>query len=146
MRFFFFKDFIYLFMRDREREREAETQAEEEKKQAPCREPDMGLDLGSPGSRPGLKADAQPLSHPGCPDSVFMQCSPGQGIWAIFSSLHGGRKQVWKVWPLGHSYTNSSTDPGSFCFAASLVAVGSIFLLKAKCRYSGCLNPRGLRN
>ena len=25
-------------------------------KQAPCREPDMGLDPGSPGSCPGLKA------------------------------------------------------------------------------------------
>ena len=28
--FYFFKDFIYLFMRDTEREREVETQAEEE--------------------------------------------------------------------------------------------------------------------
>ena len=34
-------------------------------KQAPCREPDMGLDPGFPGSRPGLKAGAQLLSHPG---------------------------------------------------------------------------------
>ena len=47
----FFKDFIFLFMRPRERE--AETQAEG--KQAPCREPDAGLDPGSPGSLPGLK-------------------------------------------------------------------------------------------
>ena len=35
--------------------REAETQAEREK-QTPCREPDVGLDPGSPGSGPGLKA------------------------------------------------------------------------------------------
>ena len=28
----------------------------EKEKQAPCREPDAGLDLRSPGSRPGLKA------------------------------------------------------------------------------------------
>ena len=35
-------------MRDTENEREAETQAEE--KQAPCREPDVGLDPGIPGS------------------------------------------------------------------------------------------------
>ena len=41
--------------RKREREREAETQAEREK-QAPCREPDMGLDPGSPGPGPELKA------------------------------------------------------------------------------------------
>ena len=38
----------------REQEREAKTQAEE--KQAPCREPDVGLNPGSPGSRPGLQA------------------------------------------------------------------------------------------
>ena len=31
----------------------------------------MGLDPGTPGSRPGLKADAQPLSHPGVPLSSF---------------------------------------------------------------------------
>ena len=40
-------------MRDTQRKREAETQAQE--KQAPCREPDMGLDPWSPGSHPGLK-------------------------------------------------------------------------------------------
>ena len=51
---FFFKDFIYLFMRDTDREKEAETQTEE--KQAPCRKPDTGLDPGSPGSHPGLEA------------------------------------------------------------------------------------------
>ena len=65
---FIFKDFIYLFMRDRERERQRHRQR---KKQAPCREPDMGLNPGTPGSRPGLKADAVPLSHPGIPGSAF---------------------------------------------------------------------------
>ena len=40
-------------MRDTEREREAETQARE--KQASCREPDVGLDPGSPGSHPRLQ-------------------------------------------------------------------------------------------
>ena len=39
-------------MRDTER-REVETQARE--KQAPRREPDVGLDPRSPGSHPGLK-------------------------------------------------------------------------------------------
>ena len=50
-----FKDFIYS---EREREREAETQAEGEagSMQAPCREPDVGLDPGSPGSHPRLQA------------------------------------------------------------------------------------------
>ena len=40
-------------------------------KQAPYREPDGGLDPGSPGSHPEPKADAQPLSHPGVPIFFF---------------------------------------------------------------------------
>ena len=36
--------------------------------QAPCREPNVGLD---PGSRPEPKADVQPLSHPGVPCACF---------------------------------------------------------------------------
>ena len=40
-------------MRDTERERQRYRQRE---KQAPCREPDVGLDPQSPGSRPALKA------------------------------------------------------------------------------------------
>ena len=36
-------------------------------KQAPHKEPDVGLDPGTPGSRPGPKAGAKPLSHPGMP-------------------------------------------------------------------------------
>ena len=36
-------------------------------KQALCKEPNMGLDPGSPGSRPGPKAGAKPLRHPGIP-------------------------------------------------------------------------------
>ncbi|CAK7302308.1 hypothetical protein VULLAG_LOCUS9583 [Vulpes lagopus] len=35
------------------------------------REPDMGLDPGSPGSRPGPKAGAKPLRHPGIPAEDF---------------------------------------------------------------------------
>ena len=42
----------------RDTHREAETQ-----KQAPCGEPDAGLDPRTRGSRPEPKADAQPLSH-----------------------------------------------------------------------------------
>ena len=49
-----------------EREREAETQAEGEAGFM-RREPDVGFDPGSPGSRPGPKAGAKPLSHPGIP-------------------------------------------------------------------------------
>ena len=51
--FLFFKDFIYLFMRDTEREAEGEAGSPE------------GLDPRTPGSQPDPKADAQSLSHPG---------------------------------------------------------------------------------
>ena len=50
---FFFKIlFIYLLIRDTEKEREAQKR----EKQAPCRDPDVGLDSRSAGSGPGLKA------------------------------------------------------------------------------------------
>ena len=63
--FFFFKDFIYLLMRDTESKKQRHRQRE---KQAPCREPDVGLDPGTP----WLKAGAQLLSHPGIPiGSIF---------------------------------------------------------------------------
>ena len=47
-----------------QRERQKHRQRE---KQAPCREPDVGLDPGTPGSCPELQTDAHPLSHPGVP-------------------------------------------------------------------------------
>ena len=53
-------------MIEREREREAETQAEGEAGSM-HREPDVGFDPGSPGSRPGPKAGAKLLCHPGIP-------------------------------------------------------------------------------
>ena len=34
-------------------------------------EPDVGLDPGAPGSRPGPKAGAKPLRHPGIPASAL---------------------------------------------------------------------------
>ena len=45
-------------MHERHRQRE---------KQAPCGEAGVGLNPRTPGSHPELKADAQPLSHPGVP-------------------------------------------------------------------------------
>ena len=55
-------------MRDIHTERERQRHRQREK-QVPCREPDVGLDLATPGSHPELKADAQPLSHPDVPIS-----------------------------------------------------------------------------
>ena len=64
--FFFFFLRFYLLIHGREREREAETQAEGEAGSM-HREPDVGFDPGSPGSRSGPKAGAKPLRHPGIP-------------------------------------------------------------------------------
>ena len=57
-------------MRDRERERERERERQrhrQRKKQAPYREPNVGLDSRTSESHLGLKAGAQPLSYLGVP-------------------------------------------------------------------------------
>ena len=55
----------FKFIHEKQRHRQTE------EKQAPCKEPDAGLDLGNPGSGPKPKADAQPLSHSGIPVQTF---------------------------------------------------------------------------
>ena len=52
-------------MNDRERERERQRHRQREEKRAPSREPDVGLNPGTPGLYPEQKADTQPLSHSG---------------------------------------------------------------------------------
>ena len=52
----------------RNRERQGHRQRE---KQAPCREPDVGHNPRLPDHNPELKADAQPLSHPGVPRNLI---------------------------------------------------------------------------
>ena len=52
--------------------RDTETQAEGEA--VPHREPDVGLDSGTPESHPGPKAGAKPLSHPGIPCTCLFRC------------------------------------------------------------------------
>ena len=65
----FFKD---LFIYDRKRERERERQRHRRKeKQAPCWEPDTGLDPRTPGPCPGPDAGAKPLSYPGIPGNCI---------------------------------------------------------------------------
>ena len=49
-------------MRDTQKERQRQRE-----KQAPCRELNVGLHPGTPGSHPGLKAGAKPLSNPAIP-------------------------------------------------------------------------------
>ena len=73
-------------MRATKRERQRHRQRE---KQAPCRKPDAGLDPGTPGSRPELKAGVQPLSHPGI---IYYFCfiikSIHRGTWVAQSIKH----------------------------------------------------------
>ena len=64
------KGFIYLFMRDTQWQRHRQRE-----KQAACGEPDVELDLRTPGSWPEPKADAQPLSHPSIPNTDIFICS-----------------------------------------------------------------------
>ena len=45
------------------RDTENEAEARQREKQAPCREPNAGLNPGTWGSRPEPRADTQPLSH-----------------------------------------------------------------------------------
>ena len=59
--------FIY-FIHERQRERQRHRQRE---KQAPCREPDAGLNPRTLGSHPEPKADAQLLGHPGVPVKIL---------------------------------------------------------------------------
>ena len=63
-------------MRDIHREREAERE-----KQAPYKKPVVGLDPGSPGSCPGPKAGAQPLSYPGVPHVTFRSLNYHLSNW-----------------------------------------------------------------
>ena len=55
-----------------ERDREAETQAGGEAGSM-HREPNVGFNPGSPGLRPGPKAGAKPLRHPGIPNYFFLR-------------------------------------------------------------------------
>ena len=62
--FFFLRFYLFVHERHRETERQRHRQRE---KQAPCGEPDVGLDPETPGSCPEPKTDVPLLSHPGVP-------------------------------------------------------------------------------
>ena len=65
------KFFLFIYDSHTHTEREAETQAEGEAGSM-HREPDVGFDPRTPGSRPGPKAGAKPLCHPGIPQTAFL--------------------------------------------------------------------------
>ena len=83
-------------MGERQRHRQRE-------KQAPCREPDAGLNPRTPGSRPEPKADAQPLSHPGAPvQPRFIEHLP----WARTTPPPGGAQSDDGEMHLFNKYTH----------------------------------------
>ena len=69
-------------MRDTERQRHRQKE-----KQAPCGEPNAGLDPRTPGSHPEPKAGTQPLSHPGVP---IITINKGEVLSMSKSSISGG--------------------------------------------------------
>ena len=96
--------------REREREREAETQAEGEAGST-HQEPDVGFDPGSPGSRPGPKAGAKPLRHPGIPPVLsFVNKAPMCRKLVIFTvelSINNQRAN-WSPGRQAHLYEQES--------------------------------------
>ena len=106
------------WQRERQRHRQRE-------KQAPCREPDVGLDPGSPRSRPGLKAGAKLLSHPGIPRLIFylknmckfcimlmhlLLYKNAVNMTCFWRKLMFQEDELFFLWPLG--------PPGSLPYAA----------------------------
>ena len=60
------------------------------------RQPDVGFDPGSPGSRPGPKAGAKPLRHPGIPQLQWFAAGIRERGWQGNEVMEdmGKRKQV----------------------------------------------------
>ena len=74
----FFKKRFYLFILERERAREKQSHRQREQQGAQCGTR-WSDDPGTPGSHPGPKAGAKPLSHPGCPQVTFS----GSRLWPV---------------------------------------------------------------
>ena len=71
--------------RERERERVRERQRHRQReKRAPCREPDVGLDPGTPGSFPGLKAALNPWATRAACYSVFSSNATQAGLFCSY--------------------------------------------------------------
>ena len=73
-------------------------------------EPDVGSDPGSPGSRPGPKAGAKPLRHPGIPQSGFLHYAPFPHCPRLMSPCFLPRFFTQTIWPLHHLGSISLTQ------------------------------------
>ena len=99
-------------MRDTQRQR-----CRQREKQAPCREPDVGLDPRTPGSQPKPKAGAQPLSYPGVPPEftcnwVSGQVRPtGACYWQDLQEQEGREVRVPQPLPASALIAGSSCVP-----------------------------------
>ena len=78
----FFLNMLFIYSWETHTERQRHRQRE---KQAPCGEPNAGLDTRTPRSCLELKADVQPLSHPAASPSASFNCKQ---FCVFFSSLH----------------------------------------------------------
>ena len=68
-----------------EKQRQRHRQRE---KQASCREPNVGLDLRTVGSRPEPKAGAKLLRHPGIPTYSFLYMTSHFIQWFVIYYYH----------------------------------------------------------
>ena len=93
---------MYLFMRDTQRETEREERERQRhrqrEKQDPCREPDAGLDPGTLGSHPELKADAETAEPPRRPRTYDCLVSSSVPSCCLFLGKGRGsqKERGWK--------------------------------------------------
>ena len=95
----FFLKIFNLFIHERHGKRERQRHSQREK-QAPCKEPDVGLDPGTPGSHPEPKADTQPLSHQVPPDIFLKHNSDHTWKIAVLHSINGGKSSISRVYTI----------------------------------------------
>ena len=88
-------------MRDTHTERQRHRQRE---KQAPCKEPDAGLDPETSGSHPGPKVGVKLLSHPGIPKMVpsLYSLAPPRLLVLLRKELVSGALFLFQL-PRGHT-------------------------------------------
>ena len=86
--FIFLEDILFIW--EREREREIAPAEGEGEADSLHREPNVGFDPGSPGSRPGPKAGAKPLHHPGIPKLIYLR----ERTWVGGKGRRRGRSRL----------------------------------------------------